>query len=126
MGDWTRSTRLSGPDLALLDQIGERGRGHDHDIDRLPAFEAQRNGVMRRSHGGAELGHKLVVRGVFIFGDQFQIGGRERAGSHHLDLGRAHRGDGKKGAGQGQGQTPLVMVFMALSLWTAAQSPAWM
>ena len=82
------------PDLALLDQIVQRGRGHDHDIDRLAAFEAYRNGVVRRSHGGAELGHKFVVRGAFVFGDQLQIGGREPPGSHDLDLVRAHRSDG--------------------------------
>ena len=106
MRDWTRSTRLparpvaprvevvdaaAGPDLALFDQIGERGTRHDDDINRLPALKAQRDGVMGGSHGGPELGHKFAVGGAFIFGDQLQVGGRERPGSHHLDLGRAYR-----------------------------------
>jgi len=96
MRDWTRSTRLPAPDLTLLDQCTERLRCQDHDIDDLTTLEAHGNGVVSGSHGWPELGHQFDVRGTFIFRRQFHPGGREAAGSHHLDLGGLRLGSVKQ------------------------------
>ena len=84
--------------LALLEQTVQRGRGHDDDVDRLSTLEADGDGVVRRSHGGSELGYQFVVRRGFILRDQFQIGGGESAGSHDLDLVRAPRNTTRPGS----------------------------
>ena len=75
-----------GQNFAVLDQIVERGAGENHDIHRLAAIDAHRNGIGRTAHRSAVRRDDLVVRLVLELRDELAISSGESAGGHHLDL----------------------------------------
>ena len=56
----TRSTRLPGLNLPLLDQLLEPGRREDDHVDRLAAIQPVGDGVWRRAHRCAETADHLI------------------------------------------------------------------
>ena len=96
IGDFTRSTRLSAIDLALLDEVAERVADHDQHVGRLAALQPHRDRIGGGAHRRPVGGEHLVAGRRLEFRHQRLEGRGQAARDHHPDLG------GAGGAGQQQ------------------------